>query len=54
MANRPVAIDPIFSRKGLPDSEDDVVRACDEMLDSYGGVLLAVPEPIWGILLNGW
>eukprot|EP00435_Cladocopium_sp_Y103_P047380 s1708_g13.t3 len=44
MENRPVAIDPIFSRKEVPDSEDEVVRACDEMLDSYGGVLLAVPE----------
>ena len=44
MANRPVSIDPIFSRKELPDSEDEVVRTCDEMLDSYGGVLLAVPE----------
>ena len=47
MANRPIAIDPIFSRKELPDSEDEVVRACDEMLDSYGGMLLAVPELSW-------
>eukprot|EP00434_Breviolum_minutum_P012687 symbB.v1.2.011185.t1/scaffold714.1/size170141/2 len=44
LPNTPVAIDPIFSRKELPASEEDVVRACDEMLDSYGGILLAVIE----------
>ncbi|CAJ1391960.1 unnamed protein product [Effrenium voratum] len=44
LPNTPPAIDPIFSRKAVPGSEDEVVRACDEMLDSYGGVLLAVSE----------
>ncbi|CAE6966335.1 unnamed protein product, partial [Symbiodinium natans] len=43
LPNAPPPLDPEDLR-ALPGSEDDVVSACDEMMDSFGGVLLAVHE----------
>ncbi|CAE7412183.1 unnamed protein product [Symbiodinium necroappetens] len=43
LPNTPPPLDPTKLR-ALPGNEDDVVKACDEMIDSYGGVLCAVYE----------